>query len=303
MQLDLNLLTALNALLEEGSVVSAADRLHLSQPAMSRTLGRIRRATGDQILVRTGRTMTPTPRALAMRDEVHSLVSQAHAVLSPDHELDLGTLERTFTLQCHDAVTTAIGPGLLETIRSRAPGVTLRLLVEAPSDTSDLRHGRVDLEISSAEPALPEIHFETIGHDHLVAAVRPDHPLADGELTVERYAGARHITVSRRGRLHDPVDDALAARGLRRRVVAAAPTSTAALHLVSRSDLVVAVPERMCRPTVAALGLRTLAVPLDLAPARINHAWHHRYDTDKAHAWLRTQVREELQAICGHSDA
>ncbi|GAA1905924.1 LysR family transcriptional regulator [Streptantibioticus ferralitis] len=298
MQLDLNLLTALNALLEEGSVAGAADRLHLSAPAMSRTLGRIRRATGDQILVRTGRTMTPTPRALALRDEVHSLVQRAHDVLSPDHALDLGTLERTFTLQCHDAVTTAIGPGLLAAIESRAPGVTLRLLGEAPVDTGDLRRGRVDLEIGGTEPDLPEINFEALGHDHLVAAVRPQHPLTRGELNVDRYAQARHITVSRRGRPQDAVDDALTARGLHRRVVVAAPTSAAALHLVRHSDLVVAVPERMCRPTVTALGLRTLAIPLDLAPARVNHAWHHRYDTDKAHTWLRAQVREQLQAIC-----
>ena len=152
MQLDLNLLTALDALLEEGSVAGAADRLHLSAPAMSRQLGRIRRSTGDQILVRTGRTMTPTPHALAVRAEVHALVQRANGVLSPERELDLATLERTFTLQWHDAVLTAIGPSLLATVQAQAPGVRLRLLAEARTDTNDLRHGQVDLEIGSAEP-------------------------------------------------------------------------------------------------------------------------------------------------------
>src|SRR5690242_9139367 len=109
MQLDLNLLAALDALLEEGSVAGAADRMHVTSPAMSRTLGRIRKATKDQILVRTGRTMTPTPYALAVRAEVHRLVQQAHAVLAPASALDLGTLGRTFTLQWHDAVTSAVG--------------------------------------------------------------------------------------------------------------------------------------------------------------------------------------------------
>jgi len=297
MHLDLNLLTALDALLEEGSVSGAAARLYLSEPAMSRTLGRIRRATGDQILVRTGRTMTPTPHALALRGEVHTLVQHAYAVLAPAHELDLATLERTFTLRCHDAITTALGPPLLATLQSHAPGVALRLLAEASTDTNDLRHGQIDLEIGSAEPSLPEISFETIGHARLVVAVRPDHPLTDGDLTIDRYAQARHIIVSRRGRLHDPIDDALAARGLRRRVVAAAPTSTAALHIVRHSDLVVVVPAYICRPSVSTLGLRTLPLPLVAPPVAINQAWHHRYDADQAHTWLRGQVRDILQAL------
>lgn len=295
MQLDLNLLTALDALLEEGSVAGAANRLHLTAPAMSRTLGRIRQVTGDQILVRTGRSMTPTPRALAMRAEVHALVQHAYVVLAPAPGLDLEALERTFTLVCHDAITTAIGPSLLASLQSSAPGVVLRLLAEATTDTNDLRRGQIDLEVSSAQPNLPEIRFETVGHQHLVLAVGPDHPLTHGELTLDRYAQARHITISRRGRLHDPIDVALAARGLRRRVVAAAPTTTSALHFVRHSDLVVAIPEDISRPTLAELRLRSLPIPLDLSPVAINLAWHQRYDDDLAHAWLRAQVREAIE--------
>src|SRR3954471_24657706 len=111
--LDLNLLTALDALLEEGSVMGAADRLHLSSPAISRTLGRLRKLTGDDILVRTGRTMTPTPHALAVRAQVSDLVRQPQAVLAPSRELDLAALDRTFTLQCHDALASALAPRLL----------------------------------------------------------------------------------------------------------------------------------------------------------------------------------------------
>lgn len=298
MQLDLNLLAALDALLEEGSVAGAAARMYLSEPAMSRTLGRIRRATGDQILVRTGRTMTPTPRALAMRGEVHTLVQLAYSMLAPDHELDLDTLDRTFTLRCHDALTSAFGPHLLAAIQRHAPGVTVRLLPEASTDTNDLRHGQIDLEVGSAEPSLPEIHFETICHVPFVVALRPDHLLAEGELTLERYAAARHIIVSRRGRLHDSIDDALALRGLYRRVVASAPTSAVALHFVHESDLVVAVPRHLCGPNTGAPHLHTRPLPLDVPPVAVIQAWHHRYDNDKAHAWLRTQVRDGLRALC-----
>jgi DNA-binding transcriptional LysR family regulator len=299
MQLDLNLLTALNALLEEGSVGAAAERLHLSEPAMSRTLGRIRRVTGDQILVRTGRTMTPTPYALEVREEVHALVQRAQSVLAPERDLELGTLERTFTLRCHDAVTTAIGPGLLAAVQKQAPGVRLRFLGETNTDSNDLRHGQVDLEIGSTEPALPEIRFEIVGHDQLVAVMRAEHPCAHGELTLERYANAQHITVSRRGRLHDPVDHALERLGLRRRVVASAPTSSAALQFVGQSDLMVAVPQFISRPLVLALGFRSLPIPLELQSVPVIQAWHQRYDGDKAHVWLRGLVNRMLLKVSG----
>lgn len=296
-QLDLNLLTALDALLEEGSVAGAADRLHLSAPAMSRTLSRIRRATGDQILVRTGRTMTPTPHALAMRGEVHDLVQRAQAVLEPERELDLATLARTFTVRGHDAVTAAIGPALMVAVHEQAPGVALRMLAEASVDTNELRHGQVDLEVSSTKPELPEINHIHIGDDTLVAAMRPGHPLAAGDLTVARFAAAEQLTVSRRGRLEDPIDDKLAALGVRRRVVASAPTSTAAMLFAARSDLLVAVPERMCADTLGALGLVTKELPFATPRVSLYLAWHQRYDNDKAHAWLRRQVRSAFADV------
>ena len=117
MQLDLNLLAALDALLEEGSVAGAAERLHVTAPAMSRSLGRIRRTTGDQILVRTGRTMTPTPYAIAVREQVHELLRQVQGVLAPSRELDLAALERTFTLRWHDSLVALSGFALLAAVR------------------------------------------------------------------------------------------------------------------------------------------------------------------------------------------
>lgn len=297
MYLDLNLLRAFDALLEEGTVAGAAERLYLSQPAMSRTLGRIRRTTGDQILVRTGRTMTPTPYALAVQEEVHALVQQASALLTPQREFDPATLQRTFTLQFHEAITTAIGPGLLATVQAQAPDVALRFLAEAPVDTTDLRQGRVDITIGADEPTFPEIRSETLGHDRLVLVARPGNPVLHRPLTLERYAEACHLTVSRRGRLHDPVDALLAVHGLHRRVVATAPTTTAALHFVRESDLVVAVTDRVCHPMVSALGLMTAAIPLDLPPIPVITCWHQRYEDDRAHAWLRDRVRTAVRRI------
>jgi DNA-binding transcriptional LysR family regulator len=290
MQLDFNLLPALDALLEENSVGAAADRLNLSAPAMSRTLSRIRRATGDQILVRTGRTMTPTPYAVRVREQVHALVGQAQALLEPERELDLAALARTFTLQGHDAITTAIGPLLLETVRAQAPLVALRLLPEATADTLDLRYGRVDLELGSTTPEQPEISSRTLAQDHLVLALRAGHPLGRGQLSLDEYAAARHVTISRRGRLHGHVDEMLAAGGRSRPVAATAPTTTAALYWVRRSDLVAMIPEAMTRALVTAFGLRTVPLPFGLPPVPVVAAWHQRYDDDRAHQWLRTMV-------------
>ncbi|MET9697305.1 LysR family transcriptional regulator [Streptomyces sp. NPDC006529] len=297
MQLDLNLLTALDALLEEGSVAGAAARLHVTAPAMSRSLGRIRKATGDPILVRTGRSMVPTTRALAMRAQVHTLVQQAHHLLSAEQELDLAALDRVFTVRWHDALTAACGTDLIAAVREGAPGVRLRLSAEPGADDAELRRGEVDLESSSSAPALPDIRHRLLGRDRLVVAVRPGHPLTEGPLTVERYAAAEHLTVSRRGNLRDPIDDLLTARGLARRVVAAGPTAAFALGLARDTDLVVTLPEAVTRAAREHLGLAALPPPLALPDVPLHLLWHQRYENDRAHAWLRERATEIIQTL------
>ncbi|MGJ6966759.1 LysR family transcriptional regulator [Streptosporangium sp. G11] len=297
MQLDLNLLTALDALLEEGSVAGAAARLHVTAPAMSRSLGRIRKVTGDQILVRTGRSMVPTPRALALRVQVHALVQQAHQLLSARQELDLAALERVFTVRWHDALTAACGTALIAAVHRQAPGVQLRLPAESGTDTPELRRGEVDLESSSSRPTLPDIRHRLVGSDQLVVAVRPGHPLTEGPLSLERYAAAEHLTVSRRGRLRDPIDDALATYGHERRVVAAGPTVAFALRLAPDTNLVLTLPDAVTRAARDQLGLITLPLPLQMPAIPLYLLWHQRYDDDRAHTWLRDLAIETVQAL------
>ncbi|MFE4693053.1 LysR family transcriptional regulator [Streptomyces sp. NPDC056749] len=297
MQLDLNLLTALDALLEEGSVAGAAARLHVTAPAMSRSLGRIRKATGDQILVRTGRSMVPTSRALAMRADVHALVQQAHHLMSAQQELDLTALDRVFTVRWHDALTAACGTAMTTAVHRQAPGVRLRLSAEPGSDDAELRRGEVDLESSSSRPALPDIRHRHVGTDRLVVAVRAGHPLTEGLLSPERYAAAEHLTISRRGSLHDPIDDALATHGLQRRVVAAGPTAAFALQLARETDLVITLPDAVTRGTRDRLGLLTLSLPLPVPEVSLYLLWHQRYEDDPAHIWLRDLATETVQAL------
>lgn len=296
MQLDLNLLTVLDALLEEESVGGAAQRLRLSAPAVSRSLGRLRKLTGDDILVRTGRVMTPTPYALAVREQVGDLLRQSQQVLAPARRLDLGQLERAFTIQCHDALATALAPRLLADLVGQAPGVRLRLLAEASVDTDELRHGRVDLEIGATIPGLPEIRHEVVDHDRLVVLMRRGHPCSGG-LDLPTYAAQAHVLVSRRGRLTDPVDSLLESHNLGRRVLASVGTTATAANIVARSDAVLTGPELTCRPLIEAFGLIALPPPIALPAAPIVCAWHQRFDTDPAHSWLRERVRSAFAAV------
>ncbi|MFI7244497.1 LysR family transcriptional regulator [Streptomyces qinglanensis] len=297
--LDLNLLTALDALLTEGSVTGAARRLHLSTPAMSRTLTRVRRALDDPVLVRSGRHMVPTPRALELAGEVRGIVERAEAVLTPgaDGDFEPAALERTFTLLADDALLTLVGMRLLERMRAQAPGVSLRLLPEGPGDSTALREGVADLELGVVDAPTPETRVEHVFTDTNVGVVRRGHPLLDGELTAERFAAADHVTASRRGRFHGPIDELLAARGLRRRVVASVPTLAAALMVVAQTDLVARTGRRLGAAQLDRLGLVAFEIPLELPALPIAQAWHPRYEKDPAHRWLRRCVRETAQDL------
>ncbi|MGK5637668.1 LysR family transcriptional regulator [Streptomyces sp. URMC 126] len=302
-KLDLNLLVALDALLEECSVTGAAARLAVSEPAMSRTLGRIRKVVGDPVLVRAGHTMQPTPRAVAMRTEVRALVRRAHAVLAPTGEIDLGSLTRTFTISANDAMVTSVGDHLLTRVEREAPGVTLCFLAEPPGDHTGLRDGSIDLQMGVLGPLAPEVRSEPLIDDHTVMVMRPDHPLAEGELTAERVAGARHIVTSRRGRPSGPLDDALAALRLSRRAAVVAPTFAATLlMLANRHDVVGLFPWRQYRVNVRTLGLITRELPVPLPPLPLSLAWHPRDDSDPAHRWLRSRIRSSVAAVLAPDD-
>ncbi|GAA2587250.1 LysR family transcriptional regulator [Streptomyces tubercidicus] len=293
--IDLNLLTALDALLEEQSVTAAADRLGLSGPAMSRALGRIRRTIGDPVLVRAGRHMVPTPRALEIRAEVRRLVEAAHGVLAPSAPADPAQLVRVFTLYANDLFVTDVGPRLVARAAREAPQVVLRFLGESHIDVPLLRDGAADLEFGVIDSPEPEIRREELFVDRSVAVVRDGHPLTAGKLTLRRYADAAHLNFSRRGRLTGPVDEALAAHGLRRKVIATVPTFAAALMMVRDSDAVGLTAERAGLATVHGLGLRTLPIPLELPPMNMEMAWHPRQEADAGHRWLRGLVRETVR--------
>jgi DNA-binding transcriptional LysR family regulator len=286
---DLNLLATLAVLLAEGNVARAAERLRLSPSAMSRQLARLRQATGDPLLVRAGRGLVPTPRALELRDRAGALVQEVEAVLRPAHELDLARLERTFTLRTRDGFVENFGPALIERVAAQAPGVRLRFLPKPDKDNAPLRDGSVDLETGVVGQGTgPEMRVQALLRDRFVGVVRAGHPLARGRVTPARYAKARHIGVSRRGEGRTAIDDALEVLGLGRRVVAIVDGFAGALALARATDLVASVPEHHTGRLRA--GMRTFELPLALPAFTVSLMWHPRMHADAAHRWLRECV-------------
>ncbi|MBD9459598.1 LysR family transcriptional regulator [Pseudomonas sp. PDM05] len=291
---DLNLLITLDVLLAEGSVAGAAKRLRLSPSAMSRALARLRETTGDPLLVRAGRGLVPTPRALQLREQVSQLVQDAHAVLRPLQSLDMASVERTFTLRASEEFVENVGPALLARIAREAPGVRLRFVNKTDKDSALLREGSVDLETGVVDPAgSPEVLTQALFRDRLIGVVRSGHPLSQGDVSVQRYAEGQHVYVSRRGQDRGQIDVALEGLGLARQISTIVAGFATAIALARSTDLIASVPERYTLHQRE--GLHSFALPLSLPTFTVAMLWHPRLDADLAHRWLRGCLRE----VCG----
>lgn len=296
-QPDLNLLIALDVLLTEGSVARAARRLRLSASAMSRALARLREATGDPLLVRAGRGLVPTPRAVELRLSVGGLVEQATAVLRPAERLEARKLVRVFTLRTSEGFVENFGARLIASVGEEAPGVRLRFVSKPDKDSAPLREGVVDLETGVVEPTTaPELRRQALFDDRWVGTVRRGHPLAVGRMTVGRYAKGSHILVSRDGSTGGPIDEALEGYGLKRSIGTIVGGFSTAVGLARGSDLIATVPER--HTETLREGMHSFGLPMATPAFTVSLLWHPRLDADPAHRWLRAHVRR----ACGAAD-
>jgi DNA-binding transcriptional LysR family regulator len=288
---DLNLLVTLDVLLAEGSVARAARRLRLSPSATSRALARLRVTMGDPLLVRAGRGLVPTPRALELRERVGALVQDGEAVLRPVETLDLKKLVRTFALRTSEGFVENFGPALLARVAEEAPGVRLCFVQKPDRDSAPLREAAVDLETGVVgEATAPELRTQALFRDRFVGVVRKGHPLGKSRMTPGRYAAGRHIVVSRRALDRGPIDEALKSLGLERHVVTIVGGFSTALALARGSDLIASVPERHTGNLRA--GMHSFALPVSLPKIMVSLLWHPRLDADPAHRWLRGCVRD-----------
>jgi DNA-binding transcriptional LysR family regulator len=293
----MNLLIALDALLIEGSVVGAARRMHLSPPAMSRTLTRIREALGDQILVRAGQHMVPTPRALALQAKVRAVVEQASDIFRDDDVMDPASFVRNFTLNLRaNDVLGSMSVGLLASLRKQAPGVSFQFVTHQVNDGEALRAGAIDLIIAAQlfeQDLGPEIKVQQLFSTGVVAVARRDHPIFDAPITPESFVEFPHVRVDwDQSKPQNFIDDRLAELGLSRRVALVAPGYHAAMFSLVDSDLILTAPANVAsNMSYLGLTMRSFAPPVRTRAIEVAQAWHPRFDKDPAHRWLRQALK------------
>ncbi len=300
--LDLNLLRVFDAVMAEGSLTRAADRLAMTQPAASHALKRLREALGDELLLRTASGMRPTARAESLWPAVRGALAQLQAALSPE-DYDPRRDATAFTLTMADATAALLLPGLVAAIERERAIANVRVL---PLTTRDPRRlveaGDADLAIGYFPAAVAALVAQgpeaALRHQPLytttyVCVMRPGHPLAAaGALTLDAFAAAHHLLVSFSGRPHGFVDQALAGEGRQRRIVLTVNQFATAGNIVARSDLLTVLPLRFLPAAGRQHRLVHRPLPLKLAPVLVAMMWHLRRDGDPAHRWLRARIEE-----------
>jgi DNA-binding transcriptional LysR family regulator len=302
--LDLNLLRVFDEVMAEHNLTRAAERLSMTQPAVSNALGRLRRALGDDLLVRTPAGMRPTPRAEALWPQVRTALSQLRGAIDP-RSFDPARDESAFRLAMADASALTLMPPLVELLESAGALTQLRL---QPLTTRDprslLERGELDFAIGyfptaiaelSAAGAAASIRHRRLWDGEYVCAMRRGHPLADAPLTLDAFCAAHHLLVSFSGRAHGFVDQALAAMGRKRRIVLTVNQFFTAGQVVGRSDLLTVLPLDFLPATGMEQDLVVKPLPLTLETVHVEVCWHRRHEGEAPQRWMLQQIELAAQ--------
>lgn len=294
---DLNLLVALDALLREGGVSRAAERIGLSQPATSHALRRLRDLMGDPLLVRAGPRMELTPRAEALREPLTAALARVQGLFA-EEAFDPATSRRRFKAMIPDVCTSVLLPAIVRRLEAEAPHVRLTL---APFRTPGLvtpDFARLlDFVVAFQDHDFPGFHRERIYVDSDALAVRAEHPLGERLNDLEVFLGARHVAVVSRGMAADPIDAWLEELDHRREVVLTVPTYLQALEVAARTDLVAFVPGRLIAARGPEMGLVRVAAPLDTGHDEQFLLHPARLVADPASIWIRGLVLDVARAV------
>jgi len=289
--LDLNLIVALDALLEERSVTRAAERIGVTQSAMSHALARLRTLIGDPLLVRGNGKMIATPRAEALAPPIHRALAEVLAALRSPAAFDPKTARLRIRIATSDYGELILLPEVVRRLEREAPGIDLRLIPHGDDGTDSLALGTTDLVIAPlrTRDQVPGIFARKLFDERFVCVVRRGHPLAEKKMTLARFAAASHALISPRGKEGSFVDDSLARLGLARRVAVTVPHFLVAPHIVATTDLVLTLASRVATLLAAPLGLVVLKPPSELGVDgfRISALWHERTQNDPAQQWVR----------------
>lgn len=287
--LNLNLLPALEALLAARSVSAAARRMGVSQSAMSHSLGKLREALEDPLLVPTGRVLVPTPRAEQLAAILPAALEQLRGALQGERAFDPSTAERSFTLVTLDYFELTALPTLWSYLQQHAPGIRLHVERVSRDTMAALACADVDLLITGTSARVPEagLRRRELYRDPFKVIVRPEHPRVRGKLSLHSYAALDHVVVQVDGGKQGVVDRMLDAAGYRRRVALTVPHFMAAPLAVAQSDLISTVASSVAARSRELFGLRVLEPPLAFPGACIAMWWPRAHDADPARRWFR----------------
>ena len=305
--MDLNLLVVFEALMEERGVTRAANRVGLSQPAMSNALARLRRTFDDPLFVRTPEGMSPTPAAQSLIGPVRSALAQLRDIFEEKPAFAPSASERLFQLLTNDYVELTLLPPLVKAIREQAGGVSLRVQrspsVFEPPSVNSLAES-FDLAIGFFPDALTldaRVRSELLWEDKNVCIARARHPKIRGRISLRQYAEAEHVAVFYKKQGLGVIDTLLAQRALSRRTAVVVPHFTTVPFIVSASDFIATVPERLAQRFSKQLKLQSLRAPIEIPPLRLTLLWHERFHADPAHRWMRELIARTTGKIAERS--
>lgn len=293
--LDLNLVVALDALLNEESVTSAGQRIGLTQPAMSHALARLRELLDDELLVREGRNMRKTELGLELAPVVRRLVGEIEGMLLGRQRFDPKTSRRSFRIAASDYCAAVLLPELIAGVRRVSPGVQIDVYEHSQLPASELARGELDAVLTTSRHVDSPLLSEELFREGFVCVVRKKHPVR-GRLTLERYVELDHLLVANPGYGPGVVDCALQARGLQRRVALRVPHFLVAPAIVARTDLVLTVPRRVLEIVDTSL-LRIAEPPLALEAFGVHLVWHRRSERDPGATWLRERIGACVRSV------
>jgi DNA-binding transcriptional LysR family regulator len=292
-ELDLNLLLVFQEVFRERQISAAARRLRLTQSAVSNALARLRRATGDELFVRTGAGMQPTPYAERMAEPVATALSHLEQALAPAMAFDPAASRRRFNIAMTDVGEVHFMPRLVELCGNAAPGVGIASVRAGAADLrAEMEAGRIDLAIGAFDDAPVALYQRRLFRQEYVTLFRAGHPLAAGAMTMKRFGAARHLVVAALESPYDRINTALQKAGILPSASFSVPHFSAAPYIVATTDLVVTVPQKLAERAAAPFGLVYAKSPLRLAALQTNVFWHRRYNQDEGNRWLRTLVAD-----------
>lgn len=291
--LDLNLLVALKALLEEKHVTRAANQVGLSQPAMSRALGRLRYILKDPLLVKGITGLEWTARAAELYDPLLTIFTEIHIMLTPA-QLNPAEMVGDLSIATRDNEMATILPALIQTLSTAAPGISLRVTSMQGNDFSPLERNKVDFMITGSEAKSSVLSRYTLYRDDFVCLVAANNPIKH-QFTLTNFVKMKHCLVMITGQGPGRVDTLLEKKGLTRNVIIRVPHFFAAAHIVAESDLVVTVPRKMASSLAQHKKLVILEPPLTIPSFPIYLYWHIRNQNNPMHQWLRKLIREYHQ--------